>query len=147
MITLEQLLVLHEGMRCKPYKDTKGILTIGVGRNLEANGLSEDEVLYLLQNDLQRCKKELQKALVYFNKLSQTRQMVLIDMCFNLGITKLLHFKKMLAHLQNGDYKAAAKEMRNSKWFVEVGERGKRLATAMETDILSTPSKIIYKCD
>jgi len=52
---LIDLLVKHEGLRTKPYEDTTGHLSIGVGRNLDSLGLSHDEIYYMLKNDIRRC--------------------------------------------------------------------------------------------
>jgi lysozyme len=62
MKNLIDLLVKHEGIRNKPYEDSVGVLTIGVGRNLDDVGLSHDEIYYLLKNDIRRCEKELDNS-------------------------------------------------------------------------------------
>jgi len=63
---IKKQLTLHEGRKNKPYKCTSGKITIGVGRNLDDNGLSEDEIDYLLTNDVLRCEKELQQRLPWY---------------------------------------------------------------------------------
>jgi lysozyme len=119
---LQRLLIKHEGMRLKPYEDvlTEDI-TIGVGRNLDSLGLTEDEVMYLLTNDIVRCDKELLHNFKWYPELCRARQDALINLCFNLGITRLLTFKKALQAMADKDYVRAADEFLDSKWATQVG--------------------------
>ena len=130
---IEDLLILHEGVRRKPYLDTVGELTIGVGRNLDSMGLSDDEIYYLLRNDIRRCEHELLKAFDWFEHLDSVRQDAMIDMCFNLGITRLRGFKKALAAMEDGDYEEAAIEFLDSKWADQVGQRALTLTKMIRT--------------
>lgn len=126
---LEQL-KRHEGVRSHVYECPEGYLTIGVGRNIDPNGglgLSDDEIDYLLENDLRRCERELGRF-SWFDDLDMVRQDALINMCFNLGFTRLLKFKKMLAAIAEGKYKLAAVEALDSKWAKQVGNRANDIA-------------------
>ena len=125
---LEMNLRQEEGMRLKPYLDTHGKLTIGVGRNLDDLGINEAEVLYMLNNDMDRCGWELDRAVDGWRRMNPNRQAALCEMNFQIGLTKLLGFKKMLAALHAGDYKTAADEALNSAWAAQVGDRAKRVA-------------------
>ena len=109
-------------MRLKPYEDvlTEDI-TIGVGRNLDSLGLTEDEVMYLLTNDIVRCDKELLHNFKWYPEMCRARQDALINLCFNLGITRLLTFKKALQAMADKDYSKAAIEFLDSKWATQVG--------------------------
>jgi lysozyme len=130
---LRELITLHEGLRLKPYYCTAGKLTIGIGRNLDTNGISENEAIFLLDNDIRTCIESLkQKKESTFEKLDGVRQMVVVDMCFNLGITGLLKFKKFWAALEAGDWSLARDEMLDSRWAGQVGDRAIRLANMME---------------
>lgn len=128
---VEALILDHEGMRLKPYRCTAGKLTIGAGRNLEDEGISVEEAMFLLRNDLMGTKDMLARVIPCWHKLSDNRKMVLIDMCYNLGMPRLLKFKMMLAALVTGDYNRAAREMLDSKWAKQVGQRAKTLAAMM----------------
>ena len=128
---LKQLLLKHEGKRNRPYLDTNGFLTVGIGRNLDANPLSDDEINYLFENDIKRVLNDCWHHLPWFGDLSQERQYVIIDMVFNLGIGGFLKFKKMLAAIEKEDWQTAAAEMVNSKWAADVGQRAAELATIM----------------
>lgn len=121
----------HEGVRSKPYRDTVGKLTIGVGRNLDDVGLSEDEVQYLLDNDITRAYNDASRIVPGLATLDEDRQHVLIDMVFNLGAAGLLRFRKFLAAVERRDFAAAADEMLDSQWARQVGERAKTLAAMM----------------
>lgn len=126
-----ELIKKHEGLNLKPYKCPAGKLTIGYGRNLEDNGISQVEAEELLQNDVQRCYIECMKFNFWY-KLNEARQVVLLDMCYNLGIYRLKGFKKMLAAFEVGDYEKAAKEMLDSKWAFDVKTRAKELSQIMK---------------
>ena len=132
---LKQQLVRHEGMRNRPYYDnaTPPRLTIGVGRNLDDVGLSQDEIDLLLTNDINRSIKDLTDHIEWVNSLDEPRRIVLVNMCFNMGISRLLHFQKMLAALQSGDYQKAADEMIDSAWYKQVGVRALELVNQMKT--------------
>lgn len=123
---------LDEGVRRFPYTDTVGKLSIGVGRNLTDRGLSDDEITYLLQNDINLVIDDLNRALPWWVELSPVRQRVMANMCFNLGISRLKGFTRMLAAMRRKDFAAAAAEMRGSKWAEQVGARAERLARLME---------------
>ncbi|NBW63451.1 MAG: lysozyme [Synechococcaceae bacterium WB4_1_0192] len=124
---------LHEGERLRPYRCTAGKLTIGVGRNLEDRGITAQESAYLLANDIAAEERELLRALPWVAKLDEVRQRVLLDMSFNMGIVGLLAFKRTLATIQAGDYRAAASMMLDSKWAGQVGQRAERLSRMMAT--------------
>jgi len=121
-----------EGGRLKLYTCPAGKLSIGVGRNLEDNGISADESAYLLRSDINRVCSELDKVFPWWRSLSEARQRAFVNMNFNLGLTRFSGFKKMLAAAQARDYETAAKEMLNSKWHSDVGSRADRLAKMME---------------
>jgi lysozyme len=111
----------------------KGKLTIGIGRNLEDRGLSPDEMRYLVQNDIDVSVEDLNRGIPWWDRLSPARQRVLVNMCFNLGWTRLRGFVRTLAAIRRGDYAAAAQGMRESLWARQVGARAERLARIMET--------------
>lgn len=130
---LTDMLIQHEGLRLKPYRCTAGKLTIGVGRNLDDRGITPDEAMYLLANDIRDSRKELAGAFPWFSKLDSVRQAVLIDMCVNLGLPRLQGFRNTLALIGVGKYEAAAVEMLDSKWAQQVGNRARRLSGMMAT--------------
>ena len=129
---------LHEGERQYPYRDTVGKLTIGIGRNLDAKGLSRDEREYLLANDIAEARANLDRYLPWWRGLDPIRQRVLIDMMINMGPGApsqggLLSFVNTLSNIRQGRYAEAADMMLASKWAQQVGRRAVRLATMMRT--------------
>jgi lysozyme len=128
----------HEGLRLEPYKCSEGYLTIGFGRNLETNGISEAEAEFMLLNDLLMVEGEL-KDEGWYNQLDETRRAVVLNMAFNLGKPTLLKFKKFIGALSDDDYETASKEMvtgsngGESKWASQVGKRAYELADQMRT--------------
>lgn len=127
---IEQLKV-HEGVRQFPYVDTVGKLTIGVGHNLTDNGLSLPIIDRLLIEDLEQIHVELDRNIPEWCDLSENRRMVLLNMGFNLGIPRLLTFRRFLAALDREDYEVAAAEMLDSKWARQVGDRATELSRLM----------------
>ena len=126
-VQLIEELKRDEGVVLTIYKCSAGKNTIGVGRNVDDRGITEDESDYLLGNDIDLCVDELENNFTWYKNLSDARQRVLVNMCFNLGLTRLLGFKKFLAALEAEDWDRAAEEMLDSKWAVQVGPRSTRL--------------------
>ena len=145
-------LVVAEGLRLQVYKDTLGIDTIGIGRNLEDRGISKEErdwmdipsidhvyewgiteadAVYLATNDVQIVEEELVRAHPCVDRLDSVRQLILIDMAFNMGVPRLCKFKKMWAAVEAEDFPTAAKEMLDSRWAKQVKGRATKLANAM----------------
>ena len=133
MDKLKALLKRHEGWRNHPYEDTTGVLSIGVGRNLDDRGLSDEEVTFLLYNDIYLSQSELMQTFDWFQLLNEARQDAIISMHFNLGLTRLLKFKKTLAALSDGDFLTASEEMLDSKWADQVGQRAIELSAMVRT--------------
>ena len=130
---IDQLKV-HEGSRTHAYDCPAGYITIGVGRNIDPNGglgLSEDEINYLLRNDIERCYRELDRF-SWFMDLDQVRQEALVNMCFNLGYTRLTKFTNMMRAMAEGKYSLAASEALDSIWAVQVGQRSRDIAYMLE---------------
>lgn len=122
-----------EGVSYTPYQCTAGKTTIGVGRNLDDVGLDDEEVAFLLVRDIKRCKKEIDDRLPWVGLMNAPREAAIINMVFNLGITRFMRFVNTIEACAKGDYKLAAKEMLNSQWANQVGNRAERLALQMET--------------
>lgn len=116
------------GKPCKTGDNLKGLLTIGYGRNLMGRGLSQEESEYLLKNDLKEVYDDLVKTYPWFLKLTPNRQVVMIDLRFNMGAAKLAEFKNTLAFIATGDYDNAAKNLLLSAYAKQVGKRALRNA-------------------
>lgn len=127
MTDLKDWIKKHEGLRLKLYKDTVNKWTVGYGRNIEDNGISKEEADFMFDNDFARCQRELAPYPWYVNQ-PQNVQDALMNMCFNLGIGRLLGFKKMIMALTAKDYTKAAIEALDSKWATQVPNRAKDIA-------------------
>ena len=127
---LIEMLKIHEGVETHAYKCSASKITIGVGRNIDPEGgigLQEDEIDYLLQNDIDRIITELDFEYGWFSELNEARQDAMIDISFNLGQTRLRKFKKALTAMEKSDWDTAANEFMDSKWSKQVGNRAKEL--------------------
>jgi len=141
MLEIEEMLIEHERLRLKVYTCPAGKITIGVGRNLQDRGITKNEVMLLLKNDITYFDFELKNRFPWFTELSRNRQNILIDMAFNLGIAGLLKFKKTLKYIEMCDYVSASQEMLKSKWAKQVGFRALELSEMLELDISFKESK------
>jgi len=151
---LIEKLIVHEGLRLQVYKDTLGIDTIGIGRNLEDRGISKEELdkldiptidhiyeygiteadaMALAENDVQIVEEELLRAHPCVDRLDSVRQLILVDMAFNMGVPRLCKFKNMWAAVHENKFDVAAKEMLDSRWANQVKSRATKLAHAMHT--------------
>ena len=140
MADLKQLfsdLVRDEGLRLKPYRDSvrnekyhKGILTIGVGRNLEDVGITEQEAIMLLKNDIDHLMDDPRIQSIIKDH-DVVRQGIILNMAFNMGVPRLMGFKRMLAAFATRNYNIAAREMEDSAWWGQVGPRAVRLQKQM----------------
>ena len=129
---LKKMLTVDEDKRNKPYPDDLGKITIGIGHNLTDNGISDEIIDMLYQEDVAYALT-MARHLPYYNELDEVRQLVIVDMVFNMGLEKFLGFKRMSAALNVGDYVNASMEMLQSKWARQVGVRASRLAYMMKT--------------
>lgn len=129
---IEQL-IDHEGLKLEPYHCTAGKLTIGVGRNLDDRGISQDEAEYLLKNDIEIVETELLASQPMVSMLDPVRQRVLVDMGFNIGIPTLMKFENMWSAIEDEDWEEASAQMLDSRWAKQVGRRAVRLSDAMRT--------------
>jgi len=134
---LRSQLIYDEGVRSSAYVDSEGLLTIGVGRLIDekrGGKLSADEIEYLLDNDIDRVINQAIREFDWYQDLSEIRKEIILNMVFNLGIGGIKKFKNMINALQRHDWEDAAREMLDSKWSGQVGQRAIRLSEAMRTD-------------
>lgn len=140
---------IDEGFRALAYRDSKHLLTIGYGRCLDTNPLTDKEVAYLghdgrdrpitqvqaeilLRADVEDTQAKLQAVLPWISSLDDTRHAALINLAFNLGVRGLMGFKKTLTLLKGGKYPEAAEEVLNSQWRKDVGaNRSMRISNAL----------------
>lgn len=121
---------LHEGVEKFPYRDTVGKLTIGVGRNLTDRGLSNDEIDYILVNDLHEIVR-VADLYHWYEALTDNRKLVVLDMLFNLGQPRFEKFQRMIAAIEAADWREASEQMLTSRWARQVKGRAVTLGTMM----------------
>lgn len=121
-----------EGNKKFPYKCSEDKVTIGIGRNLEAVGLTSDEINYLYKNDERRAIRGAASLVDEFQWLSDDRKIVLVSMVFQMGVTGVSKFKKMIIAINKGNFHEASNEMLDSKWAKQTPERAKRLSEKMK---------------
>ena len=129
---------LEEGKRLKPYRDQMGWLTIGYGRNIDVEGINEDEAELMLANDLARFSQEVHVRLPWTDSIGDERRAVMVGMAMNTGTAGLLGFKKMLRYAEMGDYESAAAELLSSRYAEQLPERSRRYARQLATGIWAT---------
>jgi len=134
---LVRQLRIDEGVRRQAYRDSLGLLTIGVGRLIDPTkpgcGLRDSEIDVLLANDVADRVDALTKALPWFTELDEARQGVLLNMAFQMGTAGLLAFTTTLGLVRAGRYDEAADAMLKSKWATQTPNRAGRLAQQMRT--------------
>jgi lysozyme len=123
-------LTTDEGRRALPYTDTKGYLSIGIGRNLTGRGLEPEEIDYLFSNDVGACCATMDRQIPWWRSLPPTKQRVMINLCF-MGWGSLSTFKRFLAAMQGQDWQEASEELVDSDWYRQVGTRGPRVVAQL----------------
>jgi len=132
---LIEMLKRHEGVHSHVYLCSAGYETLGVGRNISESGLglTEDEIDFLLINDITRVKQELTDAYFWFPALNEARQDAMIDICFNLGLTRLRGFVNALEAMSREQFDIAADEFMDSRWSQQVGNRAVEVTEMIRT--------------
>jgi lysozyme len=124
-------LAVDEGKRNRMYLDSRGIPTIGIGHNLRDKPISDAAVRAIFEDDLADAEADAKRIFACFDKLSDARKAVVVNMAFNMGYATLSQFKHTIAMVDAGRYDEAAEAMLQSRWATQVGARAERLADAM----------------
>ena len=157
-IKLMDQLELDEGLRLLPYKCSESRYTIGVGHNFQDNpftideliflgikgrtfdaileelnskGITRRDALWLLERDVDKVYEQLKKQFSWFESKPDIVQRVMSNMVFNIGLNRFLGFTKTIKAIKNDNWVEASKEMLNSKWSIQTGDRAKRLSNAL----------------
>tara|TARA_R100001126_G_scaffold79250_1_gene47672 strand:+ start:132 stop:542 length:411 start_codon:yes stop_codon:yes gene_type:complete len=120
---LSKQLLYHEGIRLKPYRCSADKLTIGIGRNIEDVGITEEEAFYLLNNDIKKVVEQCQRNFEWFDGLNDLRKEAIVNLVFNMGFGKFLQFKKTIKHIENEEFELAGAELLDSRYARQVGQR------------------------
>lgn len=138
---IKAILEYREGRRNKPYYDTLGVPTIGVGRNLN-NGLRDDEIDLMLDNDYEQAAMDVQRWLGSeiagsIRENYPVRWAMLVDLSFQLGLDRLRKFIKTRYHLMTFSFSDAATEMLDSLWAQQTPSRAKSVSSGIRNNKLS----------
>lgn len=125
------LIRLNEGCELKPYRDIRGNLTIGIGRNLDSVGISEREAEMMLDNDIRACLDDI--LTIFRNPFDEVRWAAVLDMRFNLGPARFREFHDTVAALRAGDWTKARDAILDSLWARQVPKRAQRDAAMILT--------------
>ncbi len=134
-----------EGVRERPYIDTVGKWTVGVGWNISDRGVpgyaahellsrgnitpeTIDKLLEIALKEAEMIAERFLRAALLKQSINDTRRCAIIDMAYNLGEPRLFGFKKMRAAIEDGDWDRAADEALDSKWATQVGQRAHTVA-------------------
>lgn len=134
LATLRARLSTDEGLRYKPYVDTVGKVTIGIGHNLTDSGLSEAAVDLIFQEDIDRATSAA-ATFSWYQGLDEIRQMIVVCMVFNMGLGGFSQFRMAISALQSGDFAAAADDFLLSQWAKQVGNRAKVYAQIIRSGV------------
>lgn len=139
-MNLRAQLIDFEGWRRKAYPDplTHGApWTIGVGHTGSEvhEGLvwDDDKINAALDADIHTAVAGVFAALPWAHTLDSPRQAVIIGMAFQMGLPRLLGFRRTLDDVMHGHYAIAAIEMLDSTWAHQTPRRAKRLSEQMRT--------------
>lgn len=133
MQRLRETLIKHEACKLMPYECSSGCLTIGVGRNLDDKGISQKVADIMLDEDIDDALIDLERNIEDFKEMPEPVKEALVNLCFNMGIPRLLQFKKTLAFIQEGKYKRAANELLDSRYANQVGYRAVEVAAMIRS--------------
>ena len=129
---LKQMLIKHEGKKLWPYKCTAGKLTIGIGHNLDAKGISNAVADLMYEEDIMEVINDLHKIFENFNDLPEQIQLVLANMRFQLGDNGFRKFNKLIKSVERKDWKEMKINMANSLWYKQTNNRAKELIGLVE---------------
>ena len=120
---VKEMLIRHEGTMCTLYQCTEDKWTIGVGRNLTDRGITEEEAMYLLDNDIKRVMNQLDEYWTVWRSFPERGQMVCLDMCFQMGIQGFMGFRRTRALMEMGMWLEASEELLDSKYAIQTANR------------------------
>jgi len=128
MERIKTTLIRHEGIELKPYRCTSDKLTIGVGRNLDDNGITHTTAMQMLDEDITSAIEDLRRNMTWFDDAPGVIQEALVNLTFNMGIVRLMQFRKTLIYLREGAWLKAADELLDSRYATQVGRRAHEVA-------------------
>lgn len=140
-------LIRDESRETKPYFDSEGFVSIGIGRNLVGNPLTDEERAFgkkhgwgsdafielLYSNDIGAVFADLDRNFPWWRTMPAPRRRGLANMRFQLGRNTFRDFKKSLTLLEAGRFADAGRELRKSLWYRQTPLRAERTIALIET--------------
>ena len=131
-----------EGEVLEVYLDHLGYPTIGIGHLVTAKdeefgkpagtAITAERSRELFARDIQSAIEDCERLYGQWHNWPEEVQLIMVNMCFNLGVTRLAKFKNMHNMLSQHKWKEAAEEGRDSRWYRQVTNRAERLMTRLE---------------
>ena len=118
----------HEGFKSTVYEDTEGYFTIGYGFAIKDLVLDKDIAELILERKLEDLQKNIASRFDWFLDTPEIVQEVIINMCYQIGLSGFSKFKKTIALLKSHKFKAASVEMLDSKWALQTPNRAEELS-------------------
>lgn len=139
---LKRMMILEEGQRNQPYDDSTGKrvrapygnITIGIGRNLDANPLSTDIIERIFQEDAEWALETATRSVNNFTKLSENQQLGILNMIFNLGATKFNLFCNMIEAIEANNFDKAVTDLKDSQYFRSHMPRVERISRMLKDE-------------
>lgn len=138
---IKEDLVRHEGYVAEIYLDSEHLPTFGIGHLVTETDpefswpvgtpVTDERILSAFHVDCDEAYEDACALFLNFASHPDNVQRVLVNMCFNLGRSRLGKFKNMITAVNEGNYPKAAEEMIDSKWYGQVGRRSKELVELM----------------
>lgn len=133
---IADILKREEGWRPCAYEDSEGYLTIGYGFLIDERrpgaGITKGEGELILLNRIDRLLAELGTRIAFWKELSDGRQAALVCMAYQLGVSGVMGFAKMLDAMGNEDWQRARREALDSAWAKQTPARAERVAKMIE---------------
>tara|TARA_R100000734_G_C3309812_1_gene100518 strand:- start:231 stop:638 length:408 start_codon:yes stop_codon:yes gene_type:complete len=132
MSNLIEQIKQSEGFRPTVYQCTEGYDTIGYGFAIKDLVLGEDICEIILERKIAELKLRIQQKFPFYEDMPEQAQDIVVEMCYQMGISGFSRFKKTIDHLMRKDYKAASVEMLDSRWAKQTPNRAKKLSNQMK---------------
>lgn len=142
---IKAMIIKHEGKINRPYKDSLGLWTVGVGHLIgdgkslppEMNReFSDEEVMAMFEKDYAHHRSAAMN-IPGFDKLNGKGQGALTDLTFNMGPSWISKWPKLKKQLEEGDTESAAKNLEQSKWYGQVGNRAPTIVSLLKDSKVS----------
>ena len=131
--TLIDDIKMEEGYRASVYLDSLSKPTIGYGFLIDSLELQEDICQLILMRKLEKLIKNIKFNFKWFDDMPEKVQDVIINMCYQLGVSGVSKFKKTIQFIKNKQWEKASVEMLDSKWFFQTPQRAKRLSAIVKS--------------